>query len=304
MRVAFAGSPQVAVPVLDALVASGHEVAVVVTQPDRPRGRGREPVPTPIRVAAEAAGLPVIAPKSINGTDVLDALRKARVEAICVAAFGQLLRDEVLGGWPCLNVHYSKLPAYRGAAPVERAIMDGLDATAVTIMQMDAGLDTGPMIAVESVAIGVEENAGSVYERLSSVGGRLLVGVVDALAAGTMTVIRQPETGMSLAPKLTDEDRRIDPSQTARHEADRIRALSPHIGATLILGGQPMKVWRARPSGRAIDAPLVSEDGMLLLACSDGALEIKEIQPPGKRPMATDVFLRGFRGNLSLGEAI
>jgi methionyl-tRNA formyltransferase len=303
MRVAFAGSPQIAVPVLDALIASAHEVAIVVTQPDRPRGRGREPVPTPIREAAEAAGLPVISPQSINHPEVLDALRQAEVGAICVAAFGQLLRDEVLGGWPCLNVHYSRLPAYRGAAPVERAIMDGLDATAVTIMKMDAGLDTGPMIAVETVTIGPEENAGSLYGRLSDVGGRLLVGVVDSLAGGTMTTTAQPDAGMSLAPKLGDEDRHIDPSATAQHEADRVRALSPHIGATLILDGQAMKIWRARAAGRAIDAPLVAEGGMLLVACSDGALEIQEIQPPGKRPMATDVFLRGFRGDLRLGAA-
>ena len=301
MRVAFAGSPALAVPVLNALVGSRHEVALVVTQPDKPRGRGRAPVPTPIRAAAEEMGLSVLAPTSINLPESLDALRAANVGALCVAAFGQLLRADVLDGWPCLNVHYSRLPAYRGAAPVERAIMDGLDETAVTIMQMDAGLDTGPIISMEPVPIGSDDDAGALYERLSTVGGRLLVGVVDSLEAGTLTMTAQPAEGFTLAPKLADGDRQIDPSRSAADEGNRVRALSPHIGAVMTIDGQPMKVLRAHAVAGAGSMPgLTAENGELRLACSEGSLVIDELQPPGKRPMATDVFLRGYRGALRL----
>ncbi len=299
MRVAFAGSPEPAVPVLDALHASHHEVALVVSQPDRRRGRRGSATPTPVAARAEELGIPTIRPKSINADEALDRLRQAEVGALCVAAFGQILRDGVLGGWPCINVHFSLLPAYRGAAPVERAIMDGLEVSGVTIMQMDAGLDTGPMISTAELAIGSGEDAGDMLMRMAGTGGELLVSALDDLEAGHLELQAQPERGVSLAPKITDEDRPLDPRRPARELADQIRALSPHIGAQIEIDGDVFKVWRAREAAESARG-LESRDGRLLLGCGKGTLELLELQPPSKARMAAADFLRGWRGSLEL----
>jgi methionyl-tRNA formyltransferase len=299
VRVAFAGSPEAAVPVLRALAASRHEVGLVVTRMDKPRGRSGRLVQTPVADAAGALGIPVMKPRSINLPEHLDELRAAGAGALCVAAFGQILRDEVLAGWPCINVHYSLLPAYRGAAPVERALMDGVQETGVTIMQMDAGLDTGPMISAGRIAVGGEEDAGSVTARLADLAGPLLVRALDDLEAGRLAATPQPGTGVSLAPKITEEDRPLDLTRPARVLADRVRALSPHIGATLTVAGHPFKVWRARVVPDLAPAGLARDGDRLLAGTGDGALEILELQPPGKGRMAAAAFLRGFRGALA-----
>ncbi len=299
MRVAFAGSPEPAVPVLDALHASHHEVVLVVSQPDRRRGRRGTPTPTPVAARAEQLDIPTIRPKSINGDDALERLRQADVGALCVAAFGQLLRDEVLGGWPCINVHFSLLPAYRGAAPVERAIMDGLDVSGVTIMQMDAGLDTGPMISSSEVPIGPEDDAGDMLMRMAVVGGELLVGALDELEAGRFAPTPQPEDGMSLAPKITDEDRPLDLSRPASELAAHVRGLSPHIGVQLTIDGESFKIWKAREVTDPASG-LEAREGRLLVACGEGTLELLELQPPNKARMAAEDFLRGWRGLLEL----
>lgn len=299
MRVIFAGSPEPAVPVLRALADSPHEVAIVVSQPDRRRGRGGRTTPTPVAAAATDLGIPVIRPESINAPDALAELRAAEAGALCVAAFGQILRADVLSGWPCINVHYSRLPAYRGAAPVERAIMDGQTASGVTIMQMDAGLDTGPIIAIENVPIGPADDAGTVFGAMAAAGGRLLVAVLDDLAAGRLAATAQPEAGVSPAPRITDVDRPLDPRRTARELADRTRALSPHIGATLATSAGILKVWRAAARAEQVDG-LVVADGRFMLGCADGALELLEIQPPSRARMAAGDFLRGQRGALEL----
>ena len=299
MRVAFAGSPEPAVPVLDALHDSVHDVALVISQPDRRRGRRGKETPTPVAARAGELGIPTIKPKSINSGDARERIRDAEVGALCVAAFGQLLREGVLDGWPCINVHYSLLPAYRGAAPVERAIMDGLDRSGVTIMQMDPGLDTGPMISSEAVPIGPDDDAGSMLMAMAQVGGRLLVEVLDEFDAGRFAPAPQPEDGVILAPKITDGDRPLDPSRTARQLVDQIRALSPHIGAQLEIDGQPFKIWRARPTDAAVTG-LANHEGRLVLGCSGGSIEMLELQPPNKARMATADFLRGWRGDLEL----
>lgn len=300
MKVAFAGSPDAAVPVLHALARSRHEVALVITQPEKPRGRSGKVTPTPVGRAAAELGLPVIAPKSINADEPMGEIDATGAGALCVAAFGQILRTPLLESRPCINVHYSLLPAYRGAAPVERAIMDGLTETGVTIMQMDEGLDTGPMISAETVAIGPDDDAGALLGRLGEVGGRLLVEAVDALENGTFAPTPQPEAGMSLAPKITDEDRPLDPTLPAAQLANRVRALSPHVGATLTIDGERFKVWRAQARAEAAP-PGLANDGGLVLGCADGALEILEIQPPSRGRMEASAFLRGYRGALTLG---
>ncbi|MBL6633238.1 MAG: methionyl-tRNA formyltransferase [Thermoleophilia bacterium] len=300
MKVMFAGSPAPAVPVLGALLASRHEVALVITREDRPRGRGRQPVPTPVGQAAEDAGIPLLKPASINAPESLDVMRATGGGALVVAAFGQILRDDVLDGWPCINVHYSLLPAYRGAAPVERALMDGVTETGTTIMLMDAGLDTGPIIESVPVPLARDDDAGSLLMKMAEASGPALVRALDALEAGSLASTPQPGEGAGIAAKITDEDRPIDPRRTAVEIRNQVRALSPHIGATLGIDGQVFKVWRVKPTNAAAVPGLVRDSGRMVLGTASGGLEIVELQPPGKGRMHADAFLRGYRGDLAL----
>ncbi len=301
MRVAFAGSPEAAVEPLRALAASRHEVALVVTQPDRARGRSRRTSPTPVARAAQELGIEVVRPATINAPEVIERIEGSGARALAVVAFGQILREGVLSRWPCINVHFSLLPAYRGAAPVERAIMDGVGETGVTIMQMDAGLDTGPMLAVETVAVGDDEDGGALVARLSRLGGPLLVSVLDELEAGRLAPAVQPDEGVSLAPKITAEDRVLDLSRPAVELERRVRALSPHIGATCRIGGEPFKVWRVRARAEGAPPGLSVLDGQLVAGCGEGSLEVLELQPPGRGRMDVGAFLRGWRGGLEWG---
>lgn len=303
MRIAFAGSPPAAAIVLERLLAAGHEVAVVLTQPDKPRGRRGTPTPTPVGQAAQARGLTLWRPASINDPGVLADLRAADVGALCVAGYGQILRAEVLDGWPCINVHFSLLPAYRGAAPVERALMDGLDETGVTIMRMDPGLDTGPIIATARRAIAPDDDAGTLLVDLATIGGDLLADVLGGMAPGQEPLATpQPDEGATLAPKIGDDDIRIDLAAAPRAVVNRIRALSPHIGARCSIGGEPFKLWRARVADVTVPAPQQgwSEGSRLFLPAGQGAIEVLELQPPGKARMPADAFLRGWRGDLVL----
>jgi methionyl-tRNA formyltransferase len=303
VRIAFAGSPAPAATVLGALIEAGQDVAVVISQPDRPRGRGGRTVPTPVSAAADRLAVPLRRPASINEPAMLDELAELGVRAVCVAGFGQILRDRLLETWPCLNVHFSVLPAYRGAAPVERALMDGCNETGVTIMQMDAGLDTGPIISIGRTPITPEDDAGSLLDHLAILGGEHLVAALDDLDAGRLLTTPQPAEGVSLAPKIGDDDIALDPSRAAVEVANRIRALSPHIGAACLVDDQRFKLWKARPasSGQMPAGTLWVEEGRLLLPCADGAVEILELQPPNRSRMDASAFLRGWRGGLALG---
>ena len=301
MRVAFAGSPEAAVDPLRTLAASRHEVPLVVTQPDRARGRSRRTSPTPVALAADELGIDVVRPVTINAPEVIERIEESGAQALTVVAFGQILRDGILSRWPCLNVHFSLLPAYRGAAPVERAIMDGVEETGVTIMQMDAGLDTGPMLATESVRVGEREDGGALVARLSRIGGPLLVSALDGLEAGRLTPTPQPEEGVSLAPKIRAEDRALDLGRPAVELERRVRALSPHIGAICRIGGEPFKIWSARVRAESAPPGLTVIDGRLVAGCADGSLELLELQPPGRGRMDADAFLRGWRGGLEWG---
>lgn len=300
MRVMFAGSPAPAVPVLGALLASRHEVVLVITREDRPRGRSRTPVATPIGEVAAQEGIPVLKPESVNAPESLQVMRDANAGALVVAAFGQILRDEVLGGWPCINVHYSLLPAYRGAAPVERALMDGVDETGTTIMLMDAGLDTGPIVESVPVPLSRDDDAGSLLMAMAEASGPALIRALDALEAGTLTSTPQPAEGASVAAKITEADRPIDPRRAAREIQHQVRALSPHIGATLGIDGQQFKIWRVKPTNAGAVPGLVRDAGRIVLGTASGGLEIVELQPPGKGRMHADAFLRGYRGDLTL----
>jgi methionyl-tRNA formyltransferase len=298
VKVAYAGSPEAAVPPLRALAASSHEVVRVVTQPDKPRGRSGRASGTPVAQAAEELGVPVLRPRTINDPDVVEDIAGAGAEALLVVAFGQILRDVVLSRWPCVNVHFSLLPAYRGAAPVERAVMDGVAETGVSTMFMEAGLDTGPILLVERTPVGEDEEGGALLARLAEVGAPLLVRTVDALEAGTLEPRVQPEEGVSFAPKIGPEDRALDLRRPADELARRVRALAPHIGATAVIDGQPFKVWGARTVSEPVPPGLSVEAGRLLAGTGRGTLEITRLQPPGKGRMDAASFLRGYRGPL------
>ncbi len=301
MRIAFAGSPAPAAAILRELSAAHHDIALVISQPDRPRGRSRTPSLTPVAQQAEELGIPCLRPATINAPEVLDQLRAADVGALCVVAFGQLLKEPLLSEWPCINAHFSLLPAYRGAAPVERALMDGVAETGVCIMRMDAGLDTGPVAREIRVPVAAQDDAGAIMTRLCAVAVPALVATLDDLARGDAAFAAQAESGVSLAPKIGDADRALDPGDTAVALANRIRALAPHIGARLMIDGTPFKIWRALPCDERPGAGLHVVDGRLLMGCADGALEILELQPPSRGRVGAGEFLRGYRGELVLG---
>jgi len=301
MRIAFAGSPAPAAVILRELAAANLEIALVVTQPDRPRGRSRTPSPTPVAMQAAELGIACIRPVTINAPEVLARLRAADIGVLCVVAFGQLLKEPLLSEWPCINVHFSVLPAYRGAAPVERALMDGVTATGVSIMRMDAGLDTGPVARVVRIAVDEADDAGSVMDRLCVAAAPALAATVGDLEHGRAQFVAQSEQGVSFAPKLTDDDRRLDPAGPARALVDRVRALSPHIGARLVVDAQSFKIWRARVVPGTFARGLQAVDGRLVLGCGDAAVEILELQPPSRGRIGAGDFLRGYRGALELG---
>ncbi len=303
MRIAYAGSPPAAAAVLDRLLHHGHEVAAVLTQPDRPRGRSGTPTPTPVGELALRRGLPLWRPESINAPEVLADLRGLGVGALCVAGYGQILRHDVLTGWPCLNVHFSLLPAYRGAAPVERALMDGREETGVTIMRMDEGLDTGPIVSVGRHPITPDDDAGTLLRGLAVQGGDLLAEVLDGMRPGEEPASTpQPTEGVSIAPKIGDDDIRLDLNRPPQVVVNRIRALSPHIGARLEIGGEPFKLWRAR----VVDVPPDASNagwvvtGRMFLPAGDGTIEVLEIQPPGRTRMPAAAFAHGWRDSLAI----
>ncbi len=287
---------------LRSLIDAGIDVACVISQPDKPRGRGGKTIPTPVSADAIERGLTLHRPASINEPELLDALAAESLDALCVVGFGQLLRERVLNDWVCLNVHFSILPAYRGAAPVERALMDGCDETGVTIMQMDAGLDTGPIVSIGRIDVGPYENAGSLLDRLASRGGQLLVDALNDLTVGAMTREPQPTDGVSLAPKITDVDIALDLTQSADAVANRVRALAPHIGASLVVDGQRFKIWDVRTTDIPPPPPgaLHTIDGRLVAACGSGAITIEQLQPPNRSRMPVDAFLRGWRGGFAI----
>jgi methionyl-tRNA formyltransferase len=301
MRIAFAGSPAPAAAILRELAAADLEIALVVSQPDRPRGRSRTPSLTPVAAQAAELGIECIRPATINAAEVLERLRAADIGALCVVAFGQLVKEPLLSEWPCINVHFSILPAYRGAAPVERALMDGVTETGVSIMRMDPGLDTGPVARVVRIAVEEADDAGRLLDRLCAAAAPALIATIEDLEQGRAAFVAQPEDGVSLAPKLTDEDRMLNAAGPARAFVHRVRALSPHIGARLVIDGEPFKIWRARVVPGAFARGLQIADGRLVLGCGDAAVEILELQPPSRGRVGAGDFLRGYRGALRIG---
>lgn len=298
MRIVFFGSPDFAVPALEALVAR-HQVVLVVTQPDKPAGRGGRVTPPAVKVAAERAGLPVYQPAKVRPPEVAATLAATGAEVGVVVAYGKILPPAILTAFPrgCLNIHGSLLPAYRGAAPIQWAVIDGLATTGVSIMQLDEGMDTGPVLATRELAIGADETAGELFARLAPLGAAALVDVLDQLAAGTAVARPQPSEGASHARMLTKADGAIDFARPVAQVSARIRGVDPWPGAVATLRGQPVKLAGARVVALAEPAPAgtvvaVDERGAIV-ACADGAVALRELQLPGRKRLAALELARG-----------
>ena len=293
MRVVFFGTPDAAVPALRALVAAGHEVAFVVTQPDRRRGRGAELSPSPVKVAALELDVPVLTPD--RAREVVDAVAGSGAEVGVVVAFGQLLPPALLEAVPhgFVNVHFSLLPRWRGAAPVERALLAGDARTGVCIMALEAGLDTGPVYARGVVPIGAHDTAGELEAKLVARGTELLVATLPAVP-GTRPDPQEGEP--TYADKLTVEEFELDWDRPAAELARQIRAGNPRPGAWTTDHGSRVKVWRAKPLSVPADEPPGTLFARTRVATGDGALELVEVQPEGKRAMPADAWVAGRRG--------
>jgi methionyl-tRNA formyltransferase len=309
MRVIFAGTPEFARVALERLHAAGFEIPLVLTQPDRPAGRGMKLQPSPVKQFALAHGLPLAQPRSLrldgkypeDAAAARDAIAAARADVMVVAAYGLILPAWTLAAprLGCLNIHASLLPRWRGAAPIHRAIEAGDRETGVTIMQMDEGLDTGDMLLVERVAIAADETTASLHDKLAALGGRLVVEALELAACGGLRPVPQPAEGVTYAHKIEKAEAAIDWSQPADAIERRIRAFDPFPGATAQLGDESLKVWRARAvmQGRGSVAPgtivAVDEHG-IGVACGQGRLEVTQLQRAGGKRLAADAFLRGL----------
>jgi methionyl-tRNA formyltransferase len=299
MVIVFFGTPTFAVPAFDALLRSHHTVAAVVTQPDRPRGRGQKTTASPVKEAAMAANIAVLQPASVKAPPFAEALSALHADIAVVAAYGQILTQQLLDTprLGMINVHASLLPRYRGAAPVHRAIINGDTETGVTIMRMVKGLDAGPMIAVTRVPIDAEHTSDELERQLAAAGAQLLVATLDDIAAGRGHETPQDDSASTYAPRLTKDDGRIDWSWPAARIHDLIRGLHPWPHAVAFAGGQRLILHRSRPA----DAASTKAPGTILDAAGDrvrvatgrGTLDLLEIQAEGKRPMSARDFLAG-----------
>jgi methionyl-tRNA formyltransferase len=295
VRTVYLGTSEFAAAVLERLAGSPHRPALVVTPPDRPRGRGRQSGAPPVAEAATGLGIELLQAGDVNGAAALERIGAARPDAIGVCAFGQLIREPLLSGWPLLNVHPSLLPRWRGAAPIERAIMAGDERTGVCVMRVTAGLDSGPVALREEEPIGPEDDFAALSARLAALGGELLVRAFDLQAAGSLELAEQDDSAATYAEKIDPAERRLDPCRPAAELARTVRALTPHVGAYLELGGgERLGVRRARPLEVGVrKGELKAEWGALLLGCGRGALRLEVVQPAGGRSMTADAYLRG-----------
>ena len=295
MRTVYLGTSEFAGDVLHRLAASDHRPLLVVTPPDRPKGRGRRMQSPPAAEVAAELGIELLQTADVNEDAALERIRAVRPEALVVCAFGQIIREPLLSEWPMLNIHPSLLPHWRGAAPIERAIMAGEQRTGVCVMQLTEGLDSGPVALREELAIGPEEDFGALSARLAGLGGDLLVRALDLLTESRLEFAEQDDEAATYAEKISAEERRLDPGRPAVELARTVRALTPHVGAYLeTASGERLGVRRARAVDVGVKTGAVkAEWGALLLGCGRGALRLELVQPPGGKPMAADAYLRG-----------
>lgn len=299
LRIAFMGTPDFSVPALSELIAAGHDVVAVYSQPPRKSGRGMTQTPTPVHAFAEAQGIEVRTPEKLKSPEEHQAFRDLDLDVAIVAAYGLILPQVILDAprLGCLNIHASLLPRWRGAAPIQRAIMAGDSETGVAIMQMEAGLDTGPVLLAERTQIGPTETAGELHDRLSLIGAGLMVRALAALERDSLASTPQPDDGVTYAAKIDKAEARIDWTRSAQELDCHIRGLAPFPGAwcEMAKDGKPqrVKVLRAEPVASTGTAGTALDDA-LTIACGDGALKLHQVQRAGKGVQQADEFLRGF----------
>ena len=293
MRVVFMGTPEFSVPVLDALVEAGHDIAAVYCQPPRPAGRGKKDRPTPVHARAEALGLPVRHPVSLKSSEQQEAFAALNADVAVVVAYGLLLPQPILDAPTngCLNIHASLLPRWRGAAPIHRAIMSGDAETGICIMQMEAGLDTGPVLLRQATDIGPEETTAQLHDRLSQMGAGLIVEALRLLP--DLTPEPQPEDGVTYASKIDKAEARVDWTRPAVEVDRQIRGLSPFPGAWTKIGGERVKLLASRQADGQ-GAPGTVLNGTLRVACGTGAIDLLRLQRAGKGAQDAETFLRGW----------
>lgn len=293
MRVIFMGTPDFSVPVLDALVAAGHEIVAVYCQPPRPAGRGKKDRPTPVHARAEALGLTVRHPVSLKSPEEQGAFAALNADVAVVVAYGLLLPQPVLDApaQGCLNIHASLLPRWRGAAPIHRAIMSGDAETGICIMQMEAGLDTGPVLLRQATRIGPQETTAQLHDRLAPMGADLIVRALARLPE--LTPDHQPEDGVTYASKIDKAEARVDWTRPAVEVDRQIRGLSPFPGAWTLIGGDRVKLL-ASTLAEGQGAPGEVLNDTLRVACGDGAIDLLRLQRAGKGAQDTETFLRGW----------
>ncbi len=313
VRIVFMGTPEFSVPALAELIAAGHDIAAVYSQPPRPAGRGMSERPSPVHVHAEKNGLPVFTPQSLRSRTEQDAFKALDADVAVVVAYGLILPAEILLAprHGCFNIHASALPRWRGAAPIHRAIMSGDGETAVMIMRMEEGLDTGPVCLAERVVIGQDTTTGELHDTLSRLGGGLIVRALAALEQGTLVATPQPESGVTYAAKIAKAEARIDFTQPAEMVHNLVRGLSPFPGAWFEAPADGPERTSNKPERIKIlksaladgyGAPAELLDDALTIACGTGAIRLVEVQRAGKKPAAAAEFLRGF--NLKPGQIV
>jgi methionyl-tRNA formyltransferase len=296
LRLAFMGSPEFAVPTLDALIAGGHDVACVYSQPPRPAGRGKQLSKTAVHEAAERHGIEVRTPENFRAAADREAFAALKLDVAVVVAYGLLLPQSILDmpRLGCFNLHGSILPRWRGAAPIHRAVMAGDTITGVQVMKMEAGLDTGPVMLTATTTITEDDTTGDVHDRLSILGAELMAKGLAQLEAGPAQLTPQTEDGVTIAAKVTPAEARIDWTRPAKAVAAHIRGLSPHPGAWFEFDGQRVRALHAKAESGSGEPGAVLDD-MILVACGEGAVRITRLQRAGKGQMTAEEFQRGAR---------
>ena len=307
LRIAFAGTPEFALPALHALLGSRHTVVGVLTRPDRPKGRGRQLAASPVKAAALAHGVPISQPAALNSESERAELAAWRPDVLVVVAYGLILPRAVLELPPLggVNIHASLLPRWRGAAPIQRALLAGDTQTGITIMRMDAGLDTGAIVLQRGIPIAPTDTGGSLHDRLAALGAPALLEALEGLAAGTLTGRPQPSVGVTYAPKIEKAEALIDWARDATEIERQVRAFNPRPVAETRLDGEQLRVFAARaevpPEGVVGSKPMASQygtitavrDDSLLVLCGQDCLALEEVQRPGRRPVAARDFAHG-----------
>ncbi len=309
IRIVYMGTPDIAAVILKRLIREPYKVVLAVTQPDRPKGRGKELAKSPVKLVAEEAGIPVFQPLKLRDPEAVRTVAKAKPDMIVVAAFGQILPKEVLDlpKYGCINVHASLLPAYRGAAPIQWAIIDGQRETGITIMKMDEGLDTGDILLQKSIEIASDETGGTLHDRLADLGAEALCEAIPGVLDGTLKPVAQGEMTTPYAKQLTKEMGRLDFTKPAEVLARMIRGFDPWPGTFTDLDGKLLKIQKAEPvilkdSGLKPGAITDITKKSFTYVTAVGGLRVLELQPEGKRRMTTEEFLRGYRFTDRSGE--